>query len=39
MALKLFEFLEQGMTGIFSTKLTQFQKTESIGIISISLSI
>ena len=31
MALKLFEFLEQFMIDIFLIKLTQFEKTGSIG--------
>ena len=37
MALKLFEFQEPFMIEYFLIKLTQFEKTESIGEIFISL--
>ena len=37
MALKLFEFEEQFMMDTFLLKLTQFEKTGSIGKIFISL--
>ena len=37
MALKLFEFVEQFMMNIFLLKLTQFEKTGSIGKPFISL--
>ena len=37
MALKLFEFVEQFMMDIFLLKLTQFEKTGSIGKTIISL--
>ena len=36
MALKLFEFVEKSMTDTFLLKLTQFEKTRSIGITFIS---
>ena len=37
MPLKLFEFLDQFMIGTFLIKLTQFEKTGSIGKLFISL--
>ena len=37
MALKLFEFVEQFMMNTFLLKLTQFEKTGSIGETFISL--